>query len=118
MSKLSETFKAAKQYLITEDLKELTDNPEYKSNFICHAIRRARDYEKISFKDMSAAITLIEVRLGKSSHGCTNTVITFLEEAGHLTGMPEFTSEDFLFKRRQLQLYRHRWLDALIKEFS
>ena len=118
MSRLYETFKAAKQYLITEDLKNLTDNFEDKNSFICHAIRRAWDYGNISFEDMSAAITLIEARLGKSSDGCTNTVVTFLEEAGHLTEMPEFTSEDFLFKRRQLQLYRHRWLDALIEEFK
>ena len=73
---------------------------------------------EISNEERDTAISLIEKRLGQTKQGLTHTVHTFLEEKGYLTNVSKLSSEGFVFVRRQLQAYRHRWLDALIKEFS
>ena len=87
-------YKAAKQYL------SHTYHIGSKEQFICHAIRRAQT------RGGALAAEVIMKRL--APYG--NCVESFLEKT---VGPSEMYAD-----QDAIQKYRHRWLDALIKEFS
>lgn len=97
-------FKEAKKYLA----KCLDDN---LPNYICFAIDKVAENNHTKRHSCSRAKRIINERLGKSF-----TVFNWLVSNGF---MKENNFEDINHHEHdQLQKYRHRWLDSLIKEFS
>lgn len=76
-----------------------------KEQFICHALRGLRDRGLILWTTYDRAKRIIMERLD----GRGNCVESFLEEMG---------IDWRKYPRDEVQKYRHRWLDALIVEFS
>ena len=77
-----------------------------KRQFICHALEDAVG-RGITYREMVLAKRMIMDRLGEDYY----TIEGFLEAT---IGKEVFESVN----RDDVQKYRHRWLDALIKEFS
>ena len=83
------------------------ENREYLSPYICGALALADDHTVVVRK---VAKDVIEKRLGRC-----HTVTKWLYHNGYLTN-DSFDADGE--RAKQIQLYRHRWLDSLIKEFS
>lgn len=95
----AEAFREARKYVV-----------DGSQRYICFSLVAASDAEIISYDKSSAAQTLIGNRLG--SH-------CYLED--FLVAKVPSLTYDYLRSdegREQMQLYRLRWLDALIAEFS
>ena len=76
-----------------------------KRQFICHALEDAVG-RGITYREMALAKRMIMNRLGE--HYC---IESFLEAT---IGKVSYEARN----RDDVQKYRHRWLDALAKEFS
>ena len=110
---IAQVFKEAKKYL----WDGAGDRNYFINKFICLAIKRSlkfninTQYEEAAYE----ALQIIEERLDGFS-----TVGEWLWQKGGVdTSFFDVSSrnqKNYVF--RQLQLYRHRWLDSLIKEFS
>ena len=79
-----------------------------KEQFICHALARARNEDLCSAGETIAAEKMIMGRLGPGSY-CLEDWIE--ARFGHKV-------IDDTWRTNAMQEYRHRWLDALILEFS
>lgn len=95
-------FKKAKKYLAKSW-------PESKNIYICIAINEVMNRNHVLCNSCTAAKTIIAQRLEGSP-----TVGSWLKDNGFITSS-SFTHTN---SQNQLQEYRHRWLDSLIKEFS
>lgn len=100
-SDIAEAFRAAKTKLAATRDEWRTGN---KHEFICHAIRA-------NTPGGSAAIKIINDRLN-----CCGTVTSWV--ITYAPGAKDLANEDPIGFDNEVQIYRHRWLDALIKEFS
>lgn len=97
---IAHAFRTARQYLWDgHDKRKVDEIPN-----ICGALGRAYDNGEISYDLDDAAEAVISRRL---SSCCT--VVIWLIHHGFIT--PNYNHKD-------VQEYRHRWLDALIREFS
>jgi len=98
---IAAVFKEAKQYLATSesDAKNLS-----KTFYICLAITQVSDVNHRQWYSCSKAKNIIDERLDGEY-----TVGTWLKVNGFIKNTTNIN---------QLQKYRHRWLDSLIKEFS
>ena len=76
--------------------------------YICDSIRKAYYDERITQKAMSTATALIMGRLGPHA-----SVGRWLE-----ANVGYRVNQGHNAYHKQVQAYRHRWLDALIKEFE
>lgn len=94
-------FSAAKEYLWSGKGKR----KDIQKTAICFALARACYSEKIKHDEFQKARRLIEYRLGGHA-----TVTSFLRFGQCI--------DSVLLNDRNIQAYRHRWLKALIKEFS
>lgn len=96
---LVKAFKVAKRHV----------SPTYwcggKSQFICHALENAWHLREITEDECLAAKLILVTRL--KPYG--NCVESYLDEIG--IDWRAYPSDE-------VQKYRHRWLDALILEFS
>lgn len=98
--KLVRAFKAAKKYIEIE-----------KTHYICRALENAQSYLEISPKEAIKAKQLIEERLD-GERSC---------EWWLLHNVSKFEYNYYVYNsdgENQMRLYRLRWLDALIAEFS
>lgn len=101
---IADVFRASKNFLIRDSTDE---NWRYRTPYICCAIADVRGYTAAS---KIAATAVISKRLGNQP-----TVRSWLIDKGY------FTKNTFAYHAdmaQQIQLYRHRWLDSLIEEFS
>lgn len=98
---VGEAFKAAKKYLYSGkgDM-----GPKHR-NHICYSLVLAQNYNMNLADAAFTAMDIVSSRLGKSS-----TVTSWLNK------QKEVNPDDMTTKN--IQAYRHRWLDALIEEFS
>ena len=78
--------------------------------YICDAIRKAYDEGEITHKASIAAVRLIMKRLSPNI-----SVGQWLDEN---VGYRVRFGQGHSAYHKQVQAYRHRWLDALIKEFE
>lgn len=101
---IATVFKEAKKYLATSGV--LGDKG---TRYICVAIDSVRYTNPKLGHGCSCAQNIINERLGDSY-----TVFTWLVTNGF---MKRNTLDNIKYVN-QLQKYRHRWLDSLIKEFS
>jgi hypothetical protein len=101
--KIAAAFHAAKSYVSP------TFHIGDKEQFICHALERCRRVCLISEFACEEARYVIMERLHADGGG--NCLEVFLERK---VGYAAIASAG----RDAVQQYRHRWLDALIKEFS
>ena len=99
MKKTSEVFRAAKHYL--------NRGNEDKSDYICSAINWAEYYSWVTYSAAKRAKKVIARRLGDDM-----SVISWLKVRGFVP-MNETPCNNL-----QVQKYRHRWLNALIREFE
>ena len=99
MKKTSEVFRAAKLYL--------NRGNEDKSDYICGAIGEAERYNLVTRKAAYRASNVIGTRLRDSV-----SVTGWLKDRGFVP-----INQD-PYNNKQVQKYRHRWLNALIKEFE
>lgn len=96
---IAETLKGAKRYLS----RRMEDN---KYEHICHAVHQFSDWRG---RDLTKRV--IAERLGAwNDPGAPRTVYCWLLDAAKVEGA--------LLTYENVQKYRHRWVDALIKEFS
>jgi len=103
---------AAKKHLLTSDEIEAGEIPNFgqgKAKYICYAISNAERCEKITREEEDLAVEYISNLLGKFAF-----VETFLSNrlGKQFDEMGEFT------RKKLVQDYRFRWLDALIKELE
>ena len=112
--KTSEVFKQAKQYLWDGDYDVYAAQVDVQI-YICHAIEEVAFKKKIydvttrRYAPYKRAKLIIQQRIDPH-YDLENWVL------GHVKG-----ASRALNKRRkisQMQVYRHRWLDALIQEFE
>ena len=107
--KTSEVFKQAKQHLWDGNRRTA-----YGEKFICHAIDKAADYHGAKAfsekrKPYVRAKLIISLRIAPNF-----TLFTWVYD--NVDG-----ARKVVWSRKgeqQMQAYRHRWLDALIKEFE
>jgi len=98
---IAKAFKAAKKYLWKGEI----NGPG--TSYICFALSKAEDNGDITQEQSDCACDVISERLG----GTYATVPSWLRER---IGARAFNKVTF----KQIQAYRHAWLDQLIKEFS
>lgn len=99
MKKTSEVFRAAKFYL--------NRGNEDKSDYICGAIWEAERVDLVTARAADRAKYVISSRLGDDV-----SVTSWLKVRGFV---PMSKSP---YNNLQVQKYRHRWLNALIREFE
>lgn len=100
---IAAVFKEAKKYLATS--KSDAENVS-KTFYICIAITKVSDADYRQWDSCSKAKNIIDERLdGKYTVGSWLAVNGFIKSTAFAN-------------INQLQKYRHRWLDSLIKEFS
>lgn len=99
MKKTSEVFRAAKKYL--------NRGNEDKSDYICGAIGGVVRDNLVTNRAAYRASNVIGVRLGDSV-----SVTGWLKDRGFVP-----MNKD-PYNNVQVQKYRHRWLNALIREFE
>lgn len=99
MKKTSEVFRAAKFYL--------NRGNEDKTDYICGAISDVERAKLVTSKAADRARAVVGIRLGDSV-----SVTSWLKERGFVP-----INKD-PYNNVQVQKYRHRWLNALIKEFE
>jgi len=99
---IAAVFKEAKKYLATSENDAQNVS---KTFYICIAINTVSDINHRQWYSCSKAKDIIDERLDGEY-----TVGTWLK----VNGFIKTTSNNI----NQLQKYRHRWLDSLIKEFS
>jgi hypothetical protein len=99
MKKTSEVFREAK--------KHLNRGNQNKNDYICAAISAAKQSKLVTDKAAKRAMSVIWDRLNDYI-----SVTSWLKERGfvHIYARPD--------NNVQIQKYRHRWLNALIKEFE
>jgi hypothetical protein len=113
--KYSEILKKAKKHL-SNDAKEFRFHEHINSNkdmFICCAIDFAID--KLDDADFHKGIELkeeIQKRLGFH-----HTIESWLLWNGFIK-LTNDTVNGFNVSKRQIQAYRHRWLDSLVSEYQ
>jgi len=104
--KTSQVFKQAKKYLWTGDLNDSFD----KSMYICHAISDVGDiYGRYYHTPYERAKRLIHFRIAPH-YDLESWVRSNVKGSHKVLNKASGT--------KQLQAYRHRWLDALIEEFE
>ena len=99
MKKTSEVFRAAKHYL--------NRGNEDKTDYICVAIEDVERANLVTSRAAYRARAVVGIRLGDSV-----SVTCWLKDRGFVP-----MSESPL-NNKQVQKYRHRWLNALIREFA
>lgn len=106
---IGEVFKRAK----TKVMPEIGFPETGQTRYICYAISSSipagATREDMEFADAAEAVITNRI----SPHA-------FLDEwvLKNAPGARELLNQDFAEFHRQMQGFRHRWLDALIKEFS
>lgn len=100
MKKTSEVFRAAKKYLNK-------GNQDEKTDYICSAIGYAELDDLVTARAADRARRVIGVRLDDNV-----SVTSWLKDRGFV---PMNKSP---YNNVQVQKYRHRWLNALIREFE
>jgi hypothetical protein len=105
--KTSEAFKQAKQHLI----------PIGRSTYICHALAEAAYSTSVT----AAGFNWTEIRTTRKS-GFKTAINVITGRIGSEGALETWLDRQGIFPwkygRRQMQAYRHRWLDALIVEFE
>lgn len=99
MKKTSEAFREAK--------KHLNRGGEDKTDYICSAIGQAEHAGMVTSRAAYRARATISIRLGDNP-----AVTSWLKERGFVP------MKQSPFNNVQVQKYRHRWLNALIREFE
>jgi hypothetical protein len=99
LRKTSEVFRVAKTYLNRGD--------QDKTDYICVAIGHAQWDKLVTNKAADRARQVIGSRLQDNV-----SVTEWLKDRGYV---PRTQSP---YNNKQVQRYRHRWLNALIKEFE
>ncbi len=99
LGKTSEVFRVAKMYL--------NKGNQDKTDYICQAIGEAERVDLVTSRAAYRASDVIGIRLGNSV-----SVTGWLKERGYVP-----MNKD-PYNNVQVQKYRHRWLNALIKEFE
>ncbi len=99
LRKTSEVFRVAKTYLNRGD--------QYKTDYICVAIGHAEEDNRVTWRASMRARQVIGSRLQDNA-----TVTSWLKDRGYIPMRQD------PFNHKQVQKYRHRWLNALIKEFE
>jgi hypothetical protein len=99
LKKTSEVFRVAKNYL--------NKGNQDKTDYICAAIGHAEEDELVTWKASMRARQVIGSRLQDNA-----TVTSWLKDRGYIPMRQD------PFNHKQVQKYRHRWLNALIKEFE
>ncbi len=99
LKKTSEVFRLAKTYLNRGD--------QDKTDYICVAIGHAECDNRVTVKASDRARQVIGSRLQDNV-----SVTSWLKDRGYIP-MRQNPSNN-----KQVQKYRHRWLNALIKEFE
>lgn len=112
-AKIAEVFKLAKPHL-WNGLNGVGLNggfaPPGTEEYLCYAIRCVFVHADVDMiEPIEQAQQIVLNRLGDHA-----SVEGWLGNKGCLDGLPS----DKSFITRQVQLYRHRWLDSLIEEFS
>lgn len=111
-SDLHAAFSAAEQYLRTGPWGPTRNSV---NTYICHAINSALTAGKISWRQSDMAVKLIQYRLGSWPDGeARTTVDEFIEYSIGRHALDRARRRD----PDCMQVYRHRWLHALIAEFS
>jgi len=99
LKKTSEVFRVAKNYLNRGD--------QDKTDYICAAIGWAEEDNRVTWKASMRARQVIGSRLQD-----TVSVTSWLKARGYIPMRQD------PYNNKQVQRYRHRWLNALIKEFE
>ena len=99
LKKTSEVFRVAKTYLNRGD--------QDKTDYICAAIGDAEWNKLVTSKAADRARKVIGLRLYDNA-----TVTSWLKDRGYIPMRQD------PYNNKQVQRYRHRWLNALIKEFE
>lgn len=109
---MTRTIESLKRQLIAESLARAKDfladsePPLGKEKYICLALDAAKKQGVISRVGQEAAEAIIMERLGGAYTACT-----WLRDT---VGEKSFNSASDI----DIQAWRHRWVDSLIKEFS
>ena len=111
VTKTSGALRCAKKYLW--DAKYHLWYHEDKYPHICNALEEAHINNEITYKALIKARSVIMRRLAPSI-----SVADWLERNVGITHYSKYSVRDHAFWTQQLQAYRHRWVDALIKEFE
>lgn len=99
LRKTSEVFRVAKKYLNRGD--------QDKTDYICAAIGWAEEDNWVTWKASMRARQVLESRLQDNV-----SVTGWLKDRGYIPMRQD------PYNNKQVQRYRHRWLNALIKEFE
>ena len=99
LEKTSEVFRVAKMYL--------NKGNQDKTDYICQAIGTAEYDKLVTSKAANRAARIINKRLDGNM-----SVTSWLKDRGFIP-----INQD-PFNNKQVQKYRHRWLNALIREFE
>lgn len=108
---LVKAFKAAKlrlrptSYATAERRRQPTLN-----TFICHALDDAQMNGFITYLQMQMAVKVIESRLGPERDSVEDFLVSTIGRSAFLDALRQDPD--------CVQKYRHRWVDALIAEFS
>jgi hypothetical protein len=110
-AQIAKALKAAKPYLrlvnSESDGRRITVK---RHTFICHAIEDAEERGKITHDQYRVATAMIERRLGPGHSTVEDFLVTTLGVRAYQAAR--------LQDPDCIQKYRHRWVDALIAEFS
>lgn len=98
-------FVEAKKWLRTG---QETRNDEEKTDYICVALNECEDVLAQGW-----AKSIIDERLGFQAAGAGSWLLMNVPDARHYR-----ETHSYYEWFRQVQAYRHRWVDALIEEFS
>lgn len=99
LKKTSEVFRVAKMYL--------NRGNQDKTDYICAAIGCAEYDNLVTSRAADRARRVIDLRLYDNA-----TVTSWLKDRGYIPIRQDPNNN------KQVQKYRHRWLNALIKEFE
>ena len=105
-TQIRDAFVAAKKHVAIEKIILNWMDTSYKYEYICHALEHLGHVHRAG---VVAAKALIEQRFGLPSFRHADISLW-------LAGVAKIPPEDLTFVN--LQAYRHRWLDSIIKEFS
>ena len=106
-TQIRDAFVAAKKKVAANRLESSWDQLNRKHEFICHALDDVK--RTATLAGVLGAKALIVARFNVPYGGQTN-IETWLRHAAKVP-QSQLTNDN-------LQAYRHRWLDSVIKEFS
>ena len=104
-AQIAKAFKAARRHLAISWVQD------GRTAYICLAIVEAREMNEISRSAADAAMKVIGNRLGHNQATVGLWLVANVPESHHIL-KGDWKNNTII------QAYRHRWLDALIEEFS